>query len=81
MGWSGGEILLGKVWTKVRKYVPEEDRREVFAGLASAFWDHDADTLGNLLWNMDWDEAAGALYDIGYLDDDYAERYGFDVGD
>lgn len=70
MGWSSGSGILSDLWEDIREYVPEDKRRALFGKLADIFWNHDCDTLYEIMDDHDWPEVEPALRDIGYLTED-----------
>lgn len=65
MGWANGIFLADRTWQLVRKYVPEEHRRETAREIIKLFEDQDADdyeddlllvTDAGLRWFLDWED-------------------------
>ena len=68
MGWGSGSEILQDVWGTVKEHIPPSQEVEVLGKLCDIFWDHDCDTLDDLI--STYPEAEKALHNIGYMDED-----------
>lgn len=74
MGWGSGSELLGEVLDIIEPHVTGRVEEAVYVKLIDAFWNHDADTLDELVGRSPVLDRALLLAE--YVDQDYLDEYG-----
>lgn len=69
MGWAAGSEVFDRLYSKVRKYLPEDQRKQFVEDLVDALEDQDWDTQHEVV-RSSWPEVREVLQERKYFDDE-----------